>query len=116
MNLLHAVWQKITYNHTGEDLDAAVARGCPQSRVLATLCGAWLWTSSQNSMEMTYAMGDADDIAILISGKFMNTVSKLLHEAFSTVQQCHYRTQLSVSPQTIVIVPFTRKRDLKSLE
>lgn len=53
--------------------------------------------------------------SLLISIKFPNTVSEFLHEALSTVQQCCDRTQLSTNPQKIVIVPFIRKRDLRSL-
>lgn len=63
-----------------------------------------------------YTLGDADGIAILISIKFPNTVSELLHEALSTLQQCCDRTQLSINAQKIVIVPFIRKRDLRSLK
>jgi hypothetical protein len=63
-----------------------------------------------------YTLGDADGIAILISIKFPNTVSELLHKALSTLQQCCDRTQLSINAQKIVIVPFIRKRDLRSLK
>jgi hypothetical protein len=58
-------------------------------------------------------LGYADDIAILISGKFPNTVSEHLQEALSKVQQWCDRTQLSINPQKMVIVPFTKKRDLR---
>jgi hypothetical protein len=34
-----------------------------------------------------YTLGYADDIAILIGGKFPNTVSELLHEVLSMIQQ-----------------------------
>lgn len=63
-----------------------------------------------------YTLGDADGIAILNSIKFPNTVSELLHEALSTLQHCCDRTQLSINAQKIVIVPFIRKRDLRSLK
>jgi hypothetical protein len=63
-----------------------------------------------------YTLGYADDIAILICGKFPNTVSELLQEALSVVQQWCDRTQLSINPQKMVIVPFTRNRDLRSLK
>jgi hypothetical protein len=54
----------------------------------------------------------ADDIAILVSGKFPYTFSELLQEALSIVQQWCEKTQLSINPQKMVIVPFTRKRGL----
>ena len=46
----------------------------------------------------------------------LKTVSKLLQEAVSMVQQWCDRTQLSINPQKMMIVPFTRKRDLKGLK
>jgi hypothetical protein len=38
-------------------------------------------------------------LAILISGKYLNTVIELLQEALSIVQQWCDRVQLSVNPQ-----------------
>jgi hypothetical protein len=61
-------------------------------------------------------LGYADDIAILICGKFSNTVSEFLQEALSMVQQWCGRTQLSLNPQKMVIAPFTQKRDLRDLK
>ena len=55
-------------------------------------------------------------IAILDSGKFLYTVSELLQEALSIVQQWCDRTQLSINLQNMVIVPFIRKRDLRGLK
>jgi hypothetical protein len=62
-----------------------------------------------------YTLGYAGDTAILIRRKFPNTVSELLQEALSMVQQWCVRTQLSINPQKMVTVPFTRKRDLRGL-
>jgi hypothetical protein len=61
-------------------------------------------------------VGCADHIAILIHGKFPNTVSELLQEALGVVQQWCDRTQLSMNSQKMVIVPFTQKRDLRGLK
>ena len=58
-----------------------------------------------------YTLGYADDIAILICGTFLHAVSELLQEALSVVQHWCNRTQLSISLQKMVIVPFTQKRD-----
>jgi hypothetical protein len=63
-----------------------------------------------------YTLGYADDFATLMCRKFPNTVSGLLQEALSMVQQWCDRTQLSVNPQKVVIVSFTHKRNLKGLE
>jgi hypothetical protein len=62
-----------------------------------------------------YTLGYADDITILIHRKFPNTVSELLQKALSMVQQWCDRTQLSINPQKMVIVPITQKRDVRGL-
>jgi len=53
---------------------------------------------------------------IWISRKFPNTISELLPESVGMVQQWCDRTQLSVSPQKMLTVLFTRKRDLRGLK
>jgi hypothetical protein len=88
---------------------------CGQWSVLATL----LWSLVVGELtglngNDCYTLGNADAIAVLISIRFPNTVSELHHEALSTVQQSCDRTQLSINPQRTVIVPFIRKKDLRS--
>ena len=46
-----------------------------------------------------YTLGCADDIGILISGKYPNTALELLQGCLGLVQQWCDRTQLSVNPQ-----------------
>jgi hypothetical protein len=96
----------------GETLKGSVARGCPQGGVLLPL----LWSLVLDKLiggpngNGYYTLGYADDIAILICRKLPNTVSEILQEALSMVRQWCDRTQLSINPQKMVIVPFTRKR------
>jgi hypothetical protein len=61
-------------------------------------------------------VGYADDIAILINGKFPQTVSEVLQTALYSVQQWCERTNLSINPNKTVIIPFTRKRNIKGLK
>jgi len=61
-------------------------------------------------------LGYADYTAILISGKLLNTISELLQGALGMLQQSCDRIQLSVNPQTMVIMPFTRGRGLRGLK
>jgi hypothetical protein len=63
-----------------------------------------------------YALVYTDGTAALISVKFPDTISELLQKALSMVQQQCYRTQLSINPQKMVLLPFTRKRDLIGLQ
>jgi hypothetical protein len=83
---------------SGETLGASVARGCLQGGVPSPL----LWSlvvddliSGLNSNGY-YTVGYADDIAILINGKFLHTVSVVLQTALHTVQQWCERTNLSI--------------------
>jgi hypothetical protein len=62
-----------------------------------------------------YTVGYADDIAILINGKFPQIVSEVLQTALCTVQQWYERTKLSINPNKTVVVPFTMKRNIKGL-
>jgi hypothetical protein len=56
-----------------------------------------------------YAIGYADDIAILINGKFPQTFSEVLQTALALVQQWCDRTGLSINSSKTVVIPFTKK-------
>jgi hypothetical protein len=64
----------------------------------------------------TAEIGYADDIAILINGKFLHTASEVLQIALCTVQKWCKKTNLSINPNKTVIIPFTRKREIKGLK
>jgi hypothetical protein len=85
-----------------ESVEGSVASGSLQGVVL------WLKGLNENGR---FTLGYADEIPILISGKFLNTVSELLHESLQ-----YDRTQVSVNPQKMVVIPFTRMRDLMGLK
>jgi hypothetical protein len=95
-----------------------VARGYLQGGLLSPL----LWSVAVDELIVglsengCYIQGSADDIALLIGGKFLNIVPEPFQEALCMVQQRRDRTQLSVHPQKMVMVPFTRKRDLRGLK
>jgi hypothetical protein len=63
-----------------------------------------------------YIIGYTDDIAILINGKFPQAVSEVLQTFLCTVQWWRGRSNLSINPNKMVVVPFTRKRNLKGLK
>jgi hypothetical protein len=93
------------------------ARWCLQGGVLSPLLWSLviddlLWGLINNGY---YTVGYADDIAILINGKFPQTVSEVLQTALCTVQQWCERTKLSVNPNETVVIPFTWKRNIKGL-
>jgi hypothetical protein len=63
-----------------------------------------------------YTVGCADDLAILINGKFHRTVSEVLQTPLHTVQQWCERTKLSINPNKTVVIPFTRRRNFEGLK
>jgi hypothetical protein len=67
-----------------------VVRGCPHGGVLSHLL--WSLVVDDLLLELNgnrlYTIGYADDIAILINGKFLQTVSEVLQTALCTVQNC----------------------------
>lgn len=65
---------------------------------------------------MTFTVGYADDITILINEKFPQTMSEVLQTALGIVQQWCDMTDLSINLNKMVIMPFTRKRDIKGLK
>ena len=92
-------------------------RGCPQGGVLPPL----LWNMTVDDLltklnaKGYLAIGYADDIAILISGKFEETLGQLMDEAFRIVEKWCLETGLSVNPTKTGLVLFTRKRKLLAL-
>jgi hypothetical protein len=55
-----------------------------------------LWELNSNGY---HTVGYADDIAILINGKFSHTVSEVLQTALCTVQKLCEKTKLSINPK-----------------
>jgi hypothetical protein len=104
--------RKITATLAREPLERSVARACPQGGVLLTL----LELRGGLNGHGYYTLGYADHIAILVLGKFSNTVSELLQEALSMLQQWCDRTHVSINPQKMVIIPFTWNRDSRGLK
>jgi hypothetical protein len=102
---------------TGETLEAAAFRGCPQGGVLSTLMQSLVVDDllCEFNHRGYYTVGYAD-IAIIINGKFSRTVSEVLQRALHTIQQWCERTKLFINPNKTVVIPFTRRRDLKVLK
>jgi len=96
----------------------SVARGCPQEGILLAL----LWSLFVDELikglkeNGCYTLGYAEDIVTIIRGEFLNTTSELPQDALSMVQQWCDRTQLSMNPQKMVILPPTQIRYLRRLK
>jgi hypothetical protein len=60
---------------SGEIIDVSATKGCPQGVFYRHSCGAWLDRHLGELNEGSYyAIGYADDIAILINGKFPDSL------------------------------------------
>ena len=82
-----------------ETMQVASVRGCPQGGVLSPLL--WNLTVDELLWDLNeagyYSIGFADDIAIIIRGKFPSTVSEVLQNALKRLENWCNRTKLSVN-------------------
>jgi hypothetical protein len=103
---------------SGETLEAYAVRACPQGGVLSSL----LWSLVVDDLlweindSVCYTVGYANAVAILINEKFLHTVSEVFQTTLCTVQKWCERTNLSINQKKTVIIPFTRKRNIKGLK
>jgi hypothetical protein len=108
----------ITATLSGKTLAASASRGCPQGGVFSPplwslVVDDLLWGLNDGGY---YTAEYADDIAILIHVKLFATVSECLQTALHTVQRWCERTDLSINPNKTVIIPFTRRKNMKNLK
>jgi hypothetical protein len=59
--------------------------------------------------------GYADDIVIIVQGKFAYTVRELMQAALNVVDNCTAKEGLSINPHKTAVVPFTNRRKLEGL-
>lgn len=102
----------------GETVRAKVMKGCPQGGVLSPL----LWNLVVDGLLNTlndkgyFSQGYADDLVILIQGKYLNTISEVMQSALKEVESWCGRVNLKVNPSKTTLVPFTLKRKLEELK
>jgi hypothetical protein len=97
---------------TGSSLTARVAGRCPQGGVLSPL----LWNFVVDEILAGFcAMGYADDIVIIVQGKFTYSVRELMQAALNEVVKWTTKEGLRISPQKTVVVPFTTKKNIEGL-
>jgi hypothetical protein len=61
------------------------------------------------------ALGYANDIIIIVQGKFTHTVRELMQDALNEVVKWTTKEGLSISPQKTVVVPFTNRRTIEGV-
>ena len=93
---------------------ATAVKGCPQGGVLSPL----LWNMVVNGLISTlnanyfFTVGYADDLAILITGNFANTICDLTQSALHIVDKWCKKYGLSVNPSKTELIMFTNRRAL----
>jgi len=91
-----------------------VGQGCPQGGVLSPT----LWNLIVDSLLVElngldyYCQFYADDGAVLIVGKFLNTVCDRMQEAIGLVEEWCVNNVLTVSAEKLELILFTNKRKL----
>lgn len=102
----------IRANLIEETREISATRGCPQGGVLSPLL--WSLVVDDLLVDLTqkgyYVQGYADDIALVIFGKFPSTLSDLMNNALRNVNNWCRKEELSNNPQKTVFIPFTRKQ------
>ena len=107
--------RKITVSYFEDKIEATVSRGCPQGGVLSPLLwclvvNELLTKISQNGM---FVQGYADDLVILIRGRFPGTLCDITQQALRLVETWCDDNGLSVNPTKTELVLFTKKRNVQ---
>jgi hypothetical protein len=101
----------IRRNPGGVRVQGVSAGGCFSPLLWSLVVDGPLWGFNDDEY---YTVGYADDIAILTYGKFLTTVSECLQTTLYTLQRWCEITVLSISLNKTVIIPFTRRRNIRS--
>jgi hypothetical protein len=99
----------------GSNLTAQVVGGCPQVGVLSPL----LWNLVVDRLLVVTndlgfrTFGYADDIVIIVQGKYEHTVRELMQSALDVVVNWVVKEGLNISLHKITIVSFTKRRIMR---
>ena len=87
-------------------------RDCPQGGVLSLILWSLIVDELLDRVHFLgiKCLGYADDITIVVRGKFPNTVTDLMGSALKKVEKWCLEVGLSVNPDKTHLVPFTRKK------
>jgi hypothetical protein len=100
---------------TGVRVHMSVRRGCPQGVVLSLL----LWNMVADSLLNwlgncnCFVQGLADDVVILISGKFLSTICDLMQRTLNCVQNWCGEIGLNINADRTSMVLFTKRRNFE---
>ena len=109
--ILHMLeWRKIHISVGQKSIEAGCLRGCPQGGVLSPL----LWLLVMDTLlwlledKKVFAQAFADDLAVIITGKFADTVCDRLNATLHVIHSWCLRNGLTVNARKTGLVMFTR--------
>lgn len=108
----------VTAHYENSCKSGEVDKGCPQGGVLSPI----LWNMVIDGLlkELNESgfntEGFADDLVILLIGKYEDTLSSMMNAAFSIVDDWCRKNGLTVNPQKTKLVLFTNKRKLLNMK
>jgi hypothetical protein len=103
--------RRIMVYHGDRVVEGTPDRGCPQGGVLSPL----LWCLVVNDLleelrrEGFHAYGYADDISIVVGGRFLSTLRNLMEYVLKIIRRWCKNKGLVVNPQKTNIMIFTKK-------
>jgi hypothetical protein len=109
---------RIMVYHGERVVEGTPDRGCPQGEVLSLL----LWCLVVNDLleelqrEGFHIYGYADDIAIVVGGRFLSTLRDLMEYALKIINRWCKTKGLVVNPQKTNIMIFTKKYKPETIE
>jgi ribonuclease HI len=108
----------VTASLFDEAVTVRVTKGTPQGGCLSPLLWSLVIDDLLERLNRSgvYAQGYADDICIMVAGKFQGTISELLQNALKLTERWCLDEDLSINPNKSVVVPFTTKRILNDLK
>jgi hypothetical protein len=101
----------------GSSLTARVVGECPQGGVFSSL----VWNLVVDRLLVVTndlgfcTFGYADDIAIIVQGKFAHIVGEIMQETLTFVVKWAVKEGPNISPHKTAIVPFTNRRKTEGL-
>lgn len=107
--------RRVTATLFEETVELRATRGCAQGGVLSPL----LWNLVVNKLleilfgRGVYVQGYADDIVILIIGKFAEAILDRMQQILKLVEAWCRQENLKVNPGKTTLLPFTRRRGVE---
>lgn len=110
---------RIITSTLGEGTIKAIAGGgCPQGGVLSPLL--WATLVDELLVQLTQAdfecLGYADDVVIIVKGRFASVVSDRMQQAINITEKWCKKEKLSINAQKTQIIPFTNKKKLQGIK